>query len=67
MDGYSHHEQKKRDLQVSKKKGLYMQEGQVKGEMKARGGLTGRASLLRVYMCVYLSHIRSLRITLLCV
>jgi hypothetical protein len=44
-----------------------MQEGQDKAKTKARGGLTERASLFRVYMCAYLSHIRYLRITLPCV
>jgi hypothetical protein len=65
VDGYSHHEQKKQDLQVSKKKGWFMQEGQDKAKTKARGGLTGKASLLRVYICAFLSHIRYLQITLL--
>ena len=57
MDGYSRHEQKKQDLQVSKKKGWFMQEGQDKAKIEAKGGLTGKSSLLRVYICGYLSHI----------
>ncbi len=35
--------------------------------METRGGLTGKSSLLRVYICAYLSHIRNLQITLPCV
>jgi hypothetical protein len=34
-----------------------MQEGQDKAKMEAKGGLTGKSSLLRVYICGYLSHI----------
>jgi hypothetical protein len=66
VDGYSHHEQKKKDLQVEKK-GWFMQGGQNEAKMKARGGLTEKASLLCVYMSTYLSLIRYLRITVLCV
>ncbi len=67
MDGYSHHEKKKQDLQVSKRKGWFMQGEQDKAKTEARGGLTGKASLLRVYMCAYLSHICYLQMTMLCV
>ncbi len=67
MDGYSHHQQKKQDLQVSKRKGWFMQREQEKAKTEARGGLTGKVSLLLVYMCVYSSHVRCLRITMLCV
>jgi hypothetical protein len=44
-----------------------MQEGQDKAKIEARGGLAGKSSLLRVYICAYLSHMRYLRITLPCV
>ncbi len=67
MDGYSRHEQKKQDLQVSKKEGLGHAKGKDKANTGARGWVDGKSSLLRVYICVYLSHIRYLRITLLCV
>jgi hypothetical protein len=60
VDGYLHHEQKKQDLQVSKNKGWFMQEGHDKAKTEARGGLTGKSLLFRVYMCAYLSHIRYL-------
>jgi hypothetical protein len=42
VDGYSHHEQKKQDLQVSKREGWFMQGEQDKAETEARGGLIER-------------------------
>jgi hypothetical protein len=57
VDGYSHHEQKKWDLQVSKKKGWVIQGGQGEAKMEARDGLAERTSLLYIYsiyvVCVH--------------
>ncbi len=67
MDRYSHHEQKKRDLQISEKKDWVMQGGQSEAKMEARGGLTER-NITVMYINVYiLSLINYLRITVLCV
>ncbi len=67
MDGYSHHEQEKQDLQVSKKKGWVMQGGKNEAKIETRGGVIEKTSLLRIYMCTYLSPTRYLRITVPCV
>ncbi len=37
MDGYSHHDHKKRDLQISKGDSCFMQRGMGKPKMEARG------------------------------
>ncbi len=52
MDGYSHHEQKKLVLQVSKKRGYFTLKGQVKARTGSRGvgWLKNRCML---YICAY--------------
>ncbi len=52
MDGYLLHEQKKQDLQVSKKKGWIMQGGQNEAKMEARGGLTKEEESITV-VCIH--------------
>jgi hypothetical protein len=44
-----------------------MQKGQDEVKTEARGWVDRKFSLLLVYICAYLSHIRYLQITLLCV
>jgi hypothetical protein len=69
MDGYSCHEQKKQDLQASKTEGLVHAKGARLIRDGSKGGvLTGNRHRY-VYTSVhkYLSHIRYLQLTLLCV
>ncbi len=54
MDGYSHHEQKKRYLQVSKYKGWVMQGGQSEAKMEARDDVKERKHHCYVYTCVHI-------------
>ncbi len=49
----SHHEQKKQDLQVSKKKGWFMQRGQKEEKMEGKGWVD-RKNITVVCICVYI-------------
>ncbi len=65
MDGYSHHEQKKLVLQVSKKRGsVISKEAELKKSGKQRGGLAKEllCAHISVYMCAVMCY---LQITLL--
>jgi hypothetical protein len=66
VDGYSRHEQKKQDLQVSNKRRVGSK-GEDEAKTEARGWVGRKSSSLHVYICAYLSHKRYLRITLFCV
>jgi hypothetical protein len=67
VDGYSHHKQKKQDLQVSKKKGWVVQGGgQNEAKMKARGGLTEKTPLLCIHVYIFVSYKLSANNSALC-
>ncbi len=55
MDEYSHHEQKKRDLQVSKKEGLarVSKRGRMK-QRQGQGGVDKRKYIIVVYIHAYI-------------
>ncbi len=55
MDGHSHHDHQKRDLQVSKK-GLIRSERRGGKEVNQRGkqGVSSREIALQVHLCVYI-------------
>ncbi len=67
MDGHSHHDHKKRDLQVSKKGAVEKCKGEwSKSMMKAKGINRGNDTVNR-FMRVYLFCICYLQIPLICV
>ncbi len=57
MDGYSHHDRKKRDLQVSKRGSKICKGKRHKWNMRAKGGIDqgdGTVSIfIRAYLFVY--------------
>ncbi len=64
MDGYLHHKQKKQDLQVSKRKGWFMQ-----GEQdKAKTGWVNRKGITVkcIYVCIFVSNMLSVKNNALC-
>ncbi len=68
MDGHSHHDHKKRDLQVSEKGGgLIRAKGEWSKSLRKAKGLNQGNSTVNVFMRVYLSRMCYLRITLICV
>ncbi len=54
MDGYSHHEQKKQDLQVSKKEGLGQARGEELSKDRGKGWVDKRKNIISVYMHAYI-------------
>jgi hypothetical protein len=70
VDGYLHHKQKKQDLQISKKGGLSIQEGEIEMSLRSKGELMKNyhARITYLYGCVssYV-NICYLRITMFCV
>jgi hypothetical protein len=67
LDGYSHHDHKKRDLQVSKRGSKISKEKRHKSNMGAEGGIDQGDGTVNVFICAYLFCICYLRITLICV
>jgi hypothetical protein len=67
VDGHSHHDHKKRDLQVSKKGGLIRAKEEWSKSMRGAKGLNHGNGTVNVFMRVYLSRMCYLRITLICV
>jgi hypothetical protein len=56
VDGYSHHDHQKRDLQVSKKRGLMRAKGgEWSKSMREAKGLNKGNGTVNVFMHVYLS------------
>jgi hypothetical protein len=67
VDGHSHHDHKKRDLQLSKKGELKRAKGEWGKSMLEAKGINLGNGTVNVFMRVYLSRICYLRITLICV
>ncbi len=67
MDGYSHHDHKKRDLQVSKRGGKMCKGKRHKLNMGAKWGIDQGYGAVNIYHpCIFIC-ICYLRITLICV
>ncbi len=54
MDGHSHHDHKKRDLQVSKRGSCFVQKGNGVNQRGKQGGVNLGDSTVNVFMHAYL-------------
>ncbi len=66
MDGYSHHDHQKRDLQVSKGKRLIHVKGNGKAKNGSKGGLIKGNTFVNVYVCITISYMLSVNNNSLC-
>ncbi len=67
MDGYSHHEQKKQDPQVSKKKGWVMQGGAECSKDVGKGWGEGKSiTVAYIYVYIFNSYTLSASNSALC-